>query len=374
MNLSNHSLECFKYIINNIFFKEIELRDTDKSFFNKIKECYNLYDNYKFNFTLIDVVKSKNKLDESLMHNHHLNNIYDNKFISKNIYEFLESHDLKVYESNNNLLKVVTLNTNLSKYENLYAIIETIKCMSQKTQDIQIFFYSTPLNKELIYDIKSLNPININSGSTYRDGPITLWRDEELVKVLIHEMIHALRIDFTHMTPGFNELTNRIRKLVNINGDIKLYEAYTETVAIIINTVIVTIRSGFSMRKLQNLINIETNFTLYQTAKILKFFDFKSINELFDKTKSIIQTTSGFSYYMIKGALLCNLFKFIDFIKNDINFNDALIKKFGDIIEESLFMNDFIIAIDKYIEIIKLDDSFIAKTMRMSCLELNVME
>ena len=47
--------------------------------------------------------------------------------------------------------------------------------------------------KELSDISDYLSPINVNSGSAIRGDIVTVWRDEEIEKVLIHEIQHAIQ-------------------------------------------------------------------------------------------------------------------------------------------------------------------------------------
>ena len=47
---------------------------------------------------------------------------------------------------------------------------------------------------------------NINSGSTYVGSEITIWRSEELYKVLFHELIHYFKLDYRHNADQYKEI------------------------------------------------------------------------------------------------------------------------------------------------------------------------
>ena len=63
-------------------------------------------------------------------------------------------------------------------------------------KNINIEIYNTPFKKKLPCRnyCKNLSSININSGLSYSNN-IIIYRKEELLKVLIHEIIHILDID-----------------------------------------------------------------------------------------------------------------------------------------------------------------------------------
>ena len=98
--------------------------------------------------------------------------------------------------------------------------------------NVNIEIYDTPFKKKLpcIDCNKKLSSININSGLSYENN-IIIYRKEELLKVLIHEMIHILDIDIKY------ENNNNKKKILNklcINN-LLINESYVESWANIIN-------------------------------------------------------------------------------------------------------------------------------------------
>ena len=51
---------------------------------------------------------------------------------------------------------------------------------------------------------KKLTSININSGLSYENN-IIIYRKEELLKVLVHEMIHILDIDIKYENDNYKK-------------------------------------------------------------------------------------------------------------------------------------------------------------------------
>lgn len=81
-------------------------------------------------------------------------------------------------------------------------IIKRIKCMRhlfQNTKPLNLFICLTDYVKT-IPPSKKLNADNVNSGCTLlypnnENGEIYIWRREEVMKVLLHELIHAFRVE-----------------------------------------------------------------------------------------------------------------------------------------------------------------------------------
>ena len=88
------------------------------------------------------------------------------------------------------------------KMENLMNIIAnivlTLNYLIANKKLITLNVYLLESKRELPTSFKVLGPDEINGGSTYRDsGDVDCWRQQELVKVLIHEMIHTLNNDIS---------------------------------------------------------------------------------------------------------------------------------------------------------------------------------
>ena len=217
---------------------------------------------------------------------------------------------------------------------------------------------------------KTFQSKHINSGATVHNlleetVELFIWRKEEIEKVLLHELIHTLKLDFM----GYPEnLKEDIIKQFNIpsSTELRLGEAYVETWAMLLNTIYVSFTQTFQKRfnkansnkDLKNLnskninskrffklLAMEIFFTLFQSSKILRHFGYECVtgckvpfrksndsmkdgeNELFE------QETSVFSYYLIKSGILMNLgdfFKFccknneqlLQFIESPINYQN----------------------------------------------------
>lgn len=178
-----------------------------------------------------------------------------------------------------------------------------------RTNKLDISLYLTDLKKVFPED-QVFTSLYVNSGSTLPGERLTIWRKEELTKVLIHELIHYYRIDF-RQTP---EIETFIRNNFNIsnNSPIRTYEGYVETLAIILHSLYFT----QDMNKFQNLINLEMSFSYYQLSRILKFIGCSSIEDFLKSGNLLKQKTSVFSYFFLKSSYLFNLILFLDFMIN----------------------------------------------------------
>lgn len=254
---------------------------------------------------------------------------------------------------------------------------------------IKTFFFLTDFKKKLDWDKKSdvLGKQNVNSGLTsYKitqditcclDNYVMIWRKEELLKVYIHELIHYFKID------------SKIRYMINFSSifciaseiDILPNEAYTDFLAIILNALVYSSLDHSDLKI--NLIN-DIKFSLFQTAKILHYFNF---NEWQDFQKNscnlyLKQNSNVFPYYIVKAALLFNFDITIELLKditfeNTFNFNFNSTKRNLNKLEKhmisSLLDKKFRDEINKLLKIFKNIDvksnKILLNTLKMTLLD-----
>ena len=111
-----------------------------------------------------------------------------------------------------------------------------VKQLSLFNDDININIYFGHHKKLLNSTILDVD--NVNSGYTqlYPCKYIFIWRTEELIKVLIHELIHYTNID---VVQSIGILNSFMRTHFNIKGNDSPLESYVEFLAIILNCVFV---------------------------------------------------------------------------------------------------------------------------------------
>jgi hypothetical protein len=230
--------------------------------------------------------------------------------------------------------------------------------------NIDVDIYLTPFKKKCDYykPLEILGPREINSGASIVWKKLFVFRQEELNKVLVHELVHYLALDL-HEVPfaNFPDYFN-----VSSNNKVLLNEAYTEIMGLLINTCIYS--DKFSVVK--ELLNKELKYSMYQSAKILTIFNFENADQFFKKCDGdkFKQNTDIFSYFIVKTAILMDLDEFLTlYYENKITsstFKDyilsiALSKKYV------AYINKFMV----YIQHNKQSDSLL-NTLRMTHYDL----
>lgn len=272
--------------------------------------------NYYLN-QLLRILKSnyKNKII-SFKKTKHRNSLQDDIFISPNIYTLIsdikntymcDTSKIRCYIHTNNLNNKIKKDIQLiiNRFYTLYCILIKNNISFNKQKFI-LDYYPLKCKKVFPINFKILNPENINSGSSYIFlNKISIWREEEFLKVFIHELFHCLGFD-RFLINNKSDLT----KYFNIKNFINHNEGYNEFCALIYHCAFTSIENNTSFSKL---LNKNREFTFFQIKQILQYNNYKN----FDTNKLFKQNASVFSYFILKGFYLYHLNQLIDICKKD---------------------------------------------------------
>lgn len=356
---------------------------------------------YRKNCTFINlrkIISSNTKYYDKLFspsdHRKHLHEmLYENTFIFLDVSYYAESSDLILEEyTNNNTDIYLYVKENdkrssllgkrsslLGKRSNLseegpdieltMKIIELFRKLSNNNAKVKLVILWCDQKRLLPENDKFISPENINAGCTISGQYIYIWRKEEFYKVLIHELIHYFVLDFWDMDNS--EIDSRMRKMINIKGTDAVNEAYTEIMAVIINSVIYSQMNPISF---DDIINYEIIFTHFQIAKIIDLFGGNTYHDLFKI--EIIQSTSLVSYIIIKGILINNSQIILDHFdsyfdydkaerfKNYNNIHKSLINKKSEKMLNAELINHFLKLIKN------LSKNYVTRSLKMILFEI----
>lgn len=195
--------------------------------------------------------------------------------------------------------------------------------MSNTITNINITIFNIPLKKQLNCKYlkkcgKKLTEDNVNSGVNWSNN-IVLFRGEELLKVLVHEIIHALDIDCKYEIDMYK---NKLLKLFCINKkEVLLNESYVETWALLLHSFLSLYENNdMNLQSFKKVLKTQTYLALIQSSKLLLFYGINDIKDLYvnkdDKCNKLFDdNVNTFSYHICKTINLLNM--------------QAFIKKFG---------------------------------------------
>lgn len=245
----------------------------------------------------------------------------------KLIQAFTKSHMIHKSEKLKNTMKIklkdndfrITINIHSNEKNDLFIheIIHVIKYVcslsASPIKDLTINYYLLDLKK--IFQMNEyLDVDEINSGAckynSKTSSTIYIYRKEEILKVTIHELFHALRYDYTcGIDP--EKIIKYYRKKYNITSEkINTNEAYTEIWANIINCFLLSQK----MKRNQYhafiyMIHLEKEFVLYQCNKISSFYNIPI------KEQDLNKHTNVLSYFFIRCELFNKLTGFLKFCR-----------------------------------------------------------
>ena len=360
-----------KYLMNKKYLLIVVKR------MNKLVENKNLMDIY---FKLKDVIRGVKIKEENIKRE--LFKINDIKifikksvFISNNIKKYIIKNYHKYYLfsfENNTIYYFIDDNNdkiNSKIYMNdvitFFKIIDSIKKLFGRVNDgnSQTIYYYPVREKKLFPMVKGsvLGPDECNSGvsflnSLYKDdhkieggenGTITIFREEEHFKVLIHELIHACYMDKELILSDYSK---KMSKDICINNEILLNESYTETVATILNLFFINIMKKRGVKDLDKMFEKETRYSFQVLNSILNHYKIDDLRNVINlngtKCKiKFMQNTNVFAYYILKPLLLLYNKDFGRFIKmNTLNLkiiNNEGVKNYYELVRKLLFRKKF---------------------------------
>lgn len=323
--------------------KEKKLKKIFSSLFNDIKEGFQFVINKLNSNCLKPVFQNKydvqNKLSSTKYFPQEIKDYINNngrkficytckigeRIIKIHFMLFSESDELEVEKYDKYVYKMLIWLYICNKYT-----------VGTNNKNINIYLYLTPYKK--YFPSKSslvLGPININTAYTYPcvdNGEIVIYREEEWMKVFIHETIHSYCFDVVlHNSP---DIVNRVLNIFPIKIELQIAETYTETLARIINAGLYcyneldkkTDKDTFYLY-MNFVLNLERLYALHQIDNILSFMGLQ-YTDLYEKTDTseylrlnlYRENTNVFAYYILTGILLNNYEDFCIWCDNGTNF------------------------------------------------------
>jgi hypothetical protein len=207
------------------------------------------------------------------------------------------------------------------------------------SQHLNIYIYLTNEMKNIPSHKGPLTEICVNTAFTTScktEAEIHIFRKEEWYKVLIHETIHCLGLDFSQFEQ--TDVNEYILSLFHIKSKVNLFETYCEMWAEIMNVLFISHNSILEIENIhisihktienaEHMLNNERRFSIFQCIKVLNFYDLKYKDLLIDKSSQnkYKEETNVFAYYILKSLLMFHLNDFMEWCfihnENSIDFN-----------------------------------------------------
>jgi hypothetical protein len=297
--------KLIEHLINKYPIKQINLNKI-----NKIK------DSYIENIALYKIINKTLVFDQSQF----IDSVLYNEFSKFDKYIYINEPELDIKISYNGSMKISDKLINI--------IYSTVKLFKRLYGNRNIKLYIALCSHKRSLTTKIIGSVNVNGGQTDLIK-IDVFRREEIIKVLCHELCHFYELD----CHSIDKKKDKILENFNVSGPnfLSINEAYTEYLAIMHHIAII---SYYTNRSPILFYHYEKIWSLYQVCKILDHYKLKKFEDL--DSKEFKQNTNVFSYYIIKFFMLYKLDNKCDY-KNLINIlND---KEIITIINENIYSN-----------------------------------
>ena len=210
-------------------------------------------------------------------------------------------------------------------------------------ENLDVNIYLTNAKKEIasLKQPETLSQKHVNTAFTYRchngSSSITLFREEDLVKVFIHETFHTFKFDFDETCDS------HMKKMFNLDIEFLLFESYCETWARIIHSIYFSVlidKDNTTLNSLESILALEGSYSFLQCCKVLNYMDITLLDIL---TNSKIaqsrykQDSNIFSYYVVTAFLMTHIDEFLYFCDK---YNKPAIIKFNKVQNGGTVVND----------------------------------
>ena len=166
---------------------------------------------------------------------------------------------------------------------------------------VKVDFVLTDIKKQLPLRGESIGPSTLNTG--YTDGiNIVVYREEEWLKVFIHECMHFFMYD-----AELRDKPRLLSHLFPVHTTLNVNESYCEIWARILNCCVIAVMNG---KDIDTLLENEKKFSAQQMVKILNYMDL-TYDDLTHKGIEFHEDTNTFAYLVIAAIAMHDPKKFV---------------------------------------------------------------
>lgn len=317
----------------------------------KKEEWYNLH-NRELEFNINKIKKQFSNEYNSL-----IDLLYFNPFISGDIQYQIESSNYcyTMYEKDNIIIENYEIDQKCRiNIENIFRIVNMMRSLIGNESDKVHIIFALSYRRKIAKLINNqLVTKNVNSACCLPRTYIKIWRYEEYEKVLIHELIHFFEKD--HQKINYTEQKKKIAREFGLFNLPKIYEGFTETMAIIIYH---QYYGKLLNKDFNNELSKEYLHSLINWNKILSLFPDGIVREKANVT----------AYYYVKALFLSNYKVLFPFVNNQLIFNPTS-EQIKDLFNDKILKNNFQEVKKAYDKIRNSLSDYQRNNLRMSLIE-----
>lgn len=227
-----------------------------------------------------------------------------------------------------NNVSLIIFNDHKVKNEFKEKLVRRILMFAEKypNRKVEVIVYLNKQKKKINHDIDTIGRDQVNSGVCFfqeQASRVVIFRREDIMKTLIHELIHAYNLDCKDREKRFDFLEKKV--LVN--------EAYVEFNARVSETVIYAEENDLDR---EELLDRQIEHAIKVARRVIGFYGYTSLEALVNSSDFKFKETSNvFAYYVLTAALLVDIPKYSKLICEEINFDEAIFN----LINSGLFDN-----------------------------------
>jgi hypothetical protein len=196
------------------------------------------------------------------------------------------------------------------------------KCDIPRPLAIHVFL--TDYKKEFPSESVLLTPFNVNTGVTIYGKTILVYRKEEVIKVLIHELIHFFGIDHMHVS---HDNEHELQQIFSLQNHVYLTESYTDFLACTSNVMLYSVLSSKGtllslksfLRSFSSNLAHEKLYIFEQASRVLHHQNYCD-----DIKHNYSEKTHVIAYYIIKAVMFSNWKKYIEMYNQHMTMNHSI--------------------------------------------------
>jgi len=330
-----------------------------KNSFIKSPELNKLYD-FLSNVDVLDYEVIENSISSEKFSSYH-----ELTFTSENIKQKLYDLNIKyrfvlAFPNSKVEINIYTKErlTNINFIYELFSYISFIISINPIQKDIIINYHLSDEKKYVKKQILTKNEVNSGSCMNGVKSMINIWRKEEILKVTLHELSHAL--EHSQYTDPTDLIEHYNMKYEIESKKINTHEAYTEIWANIINCFLISQKYKRKKETFIKLVTIEKFYSLFQAQKVLYNSHIKNVE--------LDRDTNITAYFLIRCELYQRLNSFLKFCREN-NENYVKLKNTN---KWLVFLKSKIKVKENNKLFNKQKNSYLFKNLRMSILELEL--
>ena len=276
--------------------------------------------------------------------NNNIGKIAHSRFVPSSISEDIDKHfrtfNLYTFSYNSNTVNLTIHYSQAPDCMRAYLLVVKMFTLMElvNSRNISIDLVFIPTTKKKLFKPGATYIGNtVNSGMTYFLGGVStrivIYREEECMKVALHELCHFLHLDFGHERVHLKNAVSDIFSIQNDPDNINIFEGYTETIALLYNSIF---NSILTKKNIHDILSAEIKYSIDVASNILHSFNMEHILKSNNNNNKLHQKSNVVSYYFIKLGCISSIDDFLRLFPLGTIWTPTRIQRFVDFSVQNL--------------------------------------